>query len=177
MTLHFAGMFNVAAVPEVMVRTAAVYAFMLVGLRLAGKRQLGQMTLFDLVVILIIANSVQNAMVGPDTSLIGGMTAATTLLVLNYGVSWLRCRYRPISRWLGGLPTSIIVDGRFLTENMRREHLAEDEVLMAIREHGVERLEDVHRATLETDGSISVVPLPDVQMRPKRRVRFLKKTS
>lgn len=160
---------------DIVLRTTAVYLFLLIGLRLAGKREIGQMTLFDLVVILVIANAVQNAMVGSNTSLWGGLLAAGTLLVLNYAVSAMRFRFRWVARWLGERPTLIIEDGKFLDAPMRREHLEEEEVLMAMREHGVERLEQVERAFLEPDGSISVIPKEQSRIRRRRHVRFLKK--
>lgn len=170
-----AGMLHADGLREIFLRTAAVYLFLLLGLRLAGKRELGQMTVFDLVVILVIANAVQNAMVGQDTSLTGGLVAAATLLTINYAVSWLRYRSRLVARWVGGTPTVIIEHGRFITEHLAREHLVEEEVLMAMREHGVERLDQVRKAVLEPDGSISIVPREDAHLRARRHVRFLKK--
>lgn len=159
----------------IVLRTAVVYLFLLAGFRLAGKRQMGQMTVFDLVVILVIANAVQNAMVGPDTSLSGGLVAAGTLLVLNFVVGWLRYRSPALSHWVGGTATILIEDGKFLSAHLNRENLEEDEVLMAMREHGVERLDQVHTAILETDGSISIIAHENARIKPKRHVRFLKK--
>lgn len=163
------------AAAAIMIRTAVVYFFLLVGFRLAGKRQMGQMTVFDLVVILIVANAVQNAMVGQDSSLIGGLIAAATLLLLNWGVSWVRHRSKVVSRWVGGTRTLLIEDGRFLPEHLEKENLEKDEVLMAMREHGLEDLRQVHQAFLETDGSISVIPKEEAHIKARRHVRFLKK--
>lgn len=167
-------MVNPAAFTDIILRTTSVYFFLLVGLRLAGKREIGQMTLFDLIVILVISNAVQNAMVGPDTSLTGGLVSAATLLTINFVVSWLRYRFKFIRYWVEGAPTLLIEDGAFLKENMQREYLAEDELLMAMREHGVDRLDQVAKAMLEVDGSISIVPKEGVPIKRKRRVRFLK---
>lgn len=161
-------------VADIVLRTTAVYMFLILGLRLAGKREMGQMTIFDLAVILVLANAVQNAMVGTDTSLVGGLIAAGTLLFLNRLMSWLRFNFRPISRWLGGVPTVIIEDGRYVSENLRREGITEEDVATALREHGVERPEQVHQANLEVDGSISVVPKAGTPIRRKRRVKVLK---
>src|SRR2546427_5294387 len=120
---------------SIVARTAIIYLALLIGLRLAGKRQLGQMTPFDLVVILLIANAVQNAMVGPDTSVTGGLIAATVLVVLNYGLAQARERLPLLRRALEGTPTLLINDGKFVKEHLRREGLDEELVMMAIREH------------------------------------------
>jgi len=159
---------------EIVARTAIVYLALLVGLRLAGKRELGQMTPFDLVVILLIANAVQNAMVGPDTSVTGGLIAAAALIAINYGVAAARQRLPGLRRTVEGAPTLLISDGRFIPENLRREGLDEDEVMMAIREHGVASVEDVRLAVLETDGSISIVPMDTQPLRTRRHSRFVK---
>ena len=153
-------------------RTAIVYLALLVGLRLAGKRELGQMTPFDLVVILLVANAVQNAMVGPDTSVTGGLIAAGVLIVGNYGVAEARERLHWLRRAVEGMPTLLINDGQFVPEHLRREGLDEEEVLMAIREHGVADVKDVRIAVLETDGSISIVPADVKTMRTRRHARF-----
>ena len=160
---------------NIVARTLIVYLALLAGLRLAGKRELGQMTPFDLVVILLIANAVQNAMVGPDTSVTGGLIAAGVLVSVNYGVAAARERLPWLRRAVEGTPTLLINDGRFVQEHLRREGLEEDEVLMAIREHGVADVKDVRIAVLETDGSISIVPVDAGAMRTRRHVRFAKK--
>ena len=160
---------------SIVARTLIVYVALLAGLRLAGKRELGQMTPFDLVVILLISNAVQNAMVGPDTSVTGGLIAAGVLVSVNYGMALARERLPLLRRAVEGTPTLLINDGRFVPEHLRREGLEEDEVLMAIREHGVADVKDVRMAVLETDGSISIVPVDAGAMRTRRHVRFMKK--
>lgn len=160
---------------EIVARTAIVYVALLIGLRLAGKRELGQMTPFDLVVILLIANAVQNAMVGPDTSVTGGIIAAAALISINYAVALGRQRLPWLRRGVEGSPTLLISDGKFITEHLRREGLDEDEVMMAIREHGVASPEEVRLAVLETDGSISIVPTSTKVMRTRRHSRFVKR--
>lgn len=160
---------------EIVARTAIVYFALLAGLRLAGKRELGQMTPFDLVVILLIANAVQNAMVGPDTSVTGGLIAAAALIAINYGIALARQHLPGLRRTVEGSPTLLISDGKFIPEHLRREGLDEDEVMMAIREHGVARVEDVRLAVLETDGSISIVPIDTKPMRTRRHSRFVKR--
>jgi uncharacterized membrane protein YcaP (DUF421 family) len=160
---------------SIVVRTLIVYAALLAGLRLAGKREIGQMTPFDLVVILLIANAVQNAMVGPDTSVTGGLIAAGALIVANYGVAQARERLPWLRRAVEGTPTILINDGKFVADHLRREGLEEEEVLMAIREHGFADVKDVRVAVLEVDGSISIVPTHAPAMRTRRHVRFLRK--
>lgn len=157
---------------EIAARTAIVYGALLLGLRLAGKREIGQMTPFDLVVILLIANAVQNAMVGPDVSVTGGLVGAGVLIVANMGVAALRQRIPWFHRVIEGDPTLLIHNGVFLDGNLRREHVDEQDVLMALREHGIDQPQDVRTAVLETDGSISVVPATDDEpLRTRRRVR------
>src|SRR5438445_10088169 len=141
-------------------RTALVYLGLLIGLRLTGKRELGQMTVFDLVVILLIANAVQNAMTGPDFSVQGGLLAAAVLLVGNYVISLLPLHGRRWGRLLGGTPTVLIQDGHFVDPHLKRERLDREDVEMAIREHGFDSVAAVKLAVLETDGSISIVPMP-----------------
>ena len=157
---------------QIVLRTLLVYGAVLLGLRLAGKRELGQMTPFDLVVILLIANAVQNAMVGPDTSLTGGVVAAGALLVANFLLATARDRIPFLRRAVEGHPVLLIHDGQFIESHLRSEEVDREEVLMALREHGVERPEDVRIAVLETDGSISVVPRTDSDsQRTRRRIR------
>jgi uncharacterized membrane protein YcaP (DUF421 family) len=144
---------------NVVLRTAAVYLVVLIGLRLAGKREIGQMTTFDLVVLLLLANAVQNAMVGPDTSLTGGILAAVVLLLMNAVVARLRLRWPRLRRLVEGSPTLLVLRGEVLTDHLRREGLDQETLEAALREHGVVDLRDVEMAVLEIDGSISVVPV------------------
>ncbi len=162
---------------SIVLRTVLVYLALLIGLRLAGKRELGQMTPFDLVVIMLIANAVQNAMVGPDTSLTGGLIAAGVLIVGNYGIAQVRERVPWLRRAIEGAPTLLINDGQLVLQHLRREGLDEDEVLMAIREHGLTDLKEVRMAVLETDGSISIVPADSRTMRTRKHTRFARRVG
>lgn len=158
-------------------RTLAVYAAVLVGLRLGGRRELGQLTPFDLVVVLLVANAVQNAMVGADTSLAGGLVAAGALLAVNAGVARLRIRSVRLRHLVEGEPIVLVEGGRYVTANLRREAVTEDEVLAALREHGeVADVSDVALAVLEADGSLSVVPMSAAVHRTRRRLRQRKHT-
>jgi uncharacterized membrane protein YcaP (DUF421 family) len=117
------------------VRTAVIYGFLLVAFRLAGKRQLGQMSPFDLIVLLVISNAVQNALIGNDNSLGGGLIAATALLVMNGVVAWGSARFRGIEHLVENTPTVLVQHGRVRADNLRREcmTLLEDGHVSVIR--------------------------------------------
>lgn len=165
------------ALGVVVFRTLAVYLVLLLLLRLFGKRELGQMAPFDLVVILLISNAVQNAMVGPDDSLTAGLLAATVLLATNWAISRLAARYRPIGKLVIGEPVLLIHSGEFIQRNMDREKLTQEEVLGAMREHGIAKVEDVDMAWLEVDGAISFVPCDAGVKRTRKRIRGRKPQS
>jgi uncharacterized membrane protein YcaP (DUF421 family) len=159
---------------QIAARTAIIYLAVLIGLRLTGKREVGQMTVFDLVLLILIANAVQNAMTGPDTSVTGGIVAAGTLLLLNFLVSRFVFRNRKFRRFVEGTPTILIRDGKFLLRSLDREHVTPDEVRQALREHGVSTVEEVSVAVLEVDGSISVLKKDELPSKeqPHHRFRF-----
>jgi len=155
----------------IVLRCVVVYFVLLGMLRLAGKRELGQMTPFDLVVLLIIANAVQNAMVGPDTSLSGGLIAALTLITVNAIVNRTILRSGWLRQQVEGSPTLLVNNGILIRAHLVQEGLTEDVVLQALREHGVEDLQHVKMAVLEVDGTISVVPADAQSSRTRRRIR------
>ncbi len=164
---------------DVALRTSVVYLALLVGLRLTGTRQLGQMSTFDLVLLLIIANAVQNAMVGPDTSLAGGLVAAGVLIGWHRMVDWWRLRSRGFARLLAGEGIMLIHNGAILHEHCVRAGITRDELLQALREHGVAQVEDVMLAVLEPDGAISVVRYDDIRPgeRPHHRIKALRRNQ
>ncbi len=143
---------------QILFRVVIVYIFMLVALRLFGKRELGQLSAFDLTLLLLIANTVQNAMTGPDTSLDGGILAAVALLALSYAVTWLDSRSILFRKAVIGVPTVLAAKGAVIQRALRREDITEEEFMAALREHGVESMNDVALAVMEVDGSISVIP-------------------
>jgi uncharacterized membrane protein YcaP (DUF421 family) len=159
---------------NIVLRTTVIYLIILIGLRLTGKREIGQMTVFDLVVLLLLANAVQNAMVGPDTSLIGGILAAVVLLVLNTAVARLRLRWPRLRRLIEGSPTLLVLHGEVIADHLRREGLDRETLEAALREHGVSTLDDVEMAVLEIDGSISVVPAGGETKHVKRPLKYLR---
>ncbi len=147
---------------EIFLRTAAIYIVVLVGVRLSGKREVGQMTPFDLTLLLLLSNAVQNAMTGPDTTLVGGVVAAVTLLVLNYFVAEVSGGNRRFRKFVQGQPSLLVHDGEVIAPHMAREHVSMDELQRALREHGVASCRDVALAVLEVDGSISCLKYDDL---------------
>ena len=152
---------------------------LLAGLRLTGTRQLGQMSTFDLVLLLIIANAVQNAMVGPDTSLAGGLVAAGVLIGWHRVIDWWRLRSRRFAKLLAGEGIMLIHGGKVLEAHCRRGGINRDELLQALREHGVADIGDVLLAVLEPDGAISVIRNDEVMpgTRPHHRIKARRATA
>jgi uncharacterized membrane protein YcaP (DUF421 family) len=147
----------------IVARTAVVYAVVLVGIRLSGKREVGQMTPFDLTLLLLISNAVQNAMTGPDTSVLGGVVAACTLLTLNYFVAEVSGGNRRFRKFIQGQPSLLVHDGQVIDSHMAKEHVSMDELQRALREHGIASYHDVALAVLEVDGSISCMKYDDIK--------------
>lgn len=156
-------------------RTTIIYLALLVGIRLTGQRQLGQMSGFDLVLLLIIANAVQNAMVGPDTSLVGGLVAAGVLLFWHQVINRLRRSSRTFSRFLAGEGIILINDGVILEAHLHHAGVTQDELLQALREHGVPSIDQVRLAVLEPDGAVSVIRYDDLLpgTRPHHRIKMM----
>lgn len=148
---------------QIVLRTAVVYLVVLIGVRISGKREVGQMTPFDLTLLLLISNSVQNAMTGPDTSLVGGVVAASTLLILNYVIGTLSGVNRRFRRLVQGEPSLLIHAGQPIESHMQREHVSMDELQRAVREHGISTVGDVALAVLEVDGSISCLKYDEIK--------------
>ncbi len=146
------------ALGEKILRSVVVYVFILLAFRFTGKRQVGQLTPFDLVVLLIISNVVQNAVIGPDNSLGGGLLGAVVILALNWLVVELTFRSKRLRRLLEAEPTLLVHNGRILHDNLRRERLTLDDLHAALRRAGVPDLEHVRVAVLEENGGISVIP-------------------
>jgi uncharacterized membrane protein YcaP (DUF421 family) len=147
---------------NIAVRTSVVYLLVLAGVRLSGKREVGQMTPFDLTLLLLLSNSVQNAMTGPDTSLAGGAVAATVLLVLNYLIANLAGANRRFRKFVQGQPSMLIHDGQVIEAHMAREHVTMDALECAMREHGISSYHQVAIGVLEIDGSISFLKYDDI---------------
>ncbi len=141
---------------QVASRAVAVYLFIILAIRLFGKKELTQLSVVDLVFILLISNSVQNAMVGPDTTLTGGLIAAAALFLTNYLLKLTIYRSRIWSKLIQGEPVMLIYKGKLKVENLRKVHLSRTELEVAAREHGLQDLNEVDLAVLEVDGNISI---------------------
>lgn len=159
---------------EIALRAVAVYLVMLVMLRLFGKREVGQFTLFDLVLVLLVANAVQPAMTGPDTSLAGGLLIIAVLMLANRALAESRRRLPFMRHLLESPATTLARDGEWLEDEVNREGLDAADLEAALREHGIGAVDEVELAVLEPDGSISVVPRRWRPAQARRRVRVLR---
>lgn len=139
---------------EKVIRTVGVYLGILLLLRLAGKRDLAQLNTFDLVVLLLLSNVVQNAVIGNDNSLLGGLLGAATLVVINAAVVRVARRSDPLDRLLEGTPTTLAEDGRLDDDALARVGLRRADVMLALRKQGATSLAAVERAVLEPGGTI-----------------------
>jgi uncharacterized membrane protein YcaP (DUF421 family) len=155
-------------------KTAVIYAFLIIGLRLLGKRELGQLSLYDLVMVIILGNAVQNAMINNDNTLGGGLVAGGVLLALNWSLNRVINRSRRAERFLVGEPILIVHDGKPIRDRLRREGITMDQLGTALREHGIDDLSQVHLAVLESDGTISVVPSGSSVLKTRRHYRGLR---
>ncbi|HMV15405.1 MAG TPA: DUF421 domain-containing protein [Chitinophagales bacterium] len=157
--------FDFHSLLDIALRSSAVYVFMLVAFRIFGKRELSQLSIADLVLIVLISNAVQNAMVGDNTSLIGGLVAATTLFLLNLVLSFLMFKFKSLRVLVQSEPITLIFKGKVLEKNLKAVMISEEELLSAIREHGIENVADVSLSMLEPDGNISVISGNDTHLK------------
>ena len=157
---------------EIVFRTVVVYVVVFGLLRVAGKRELGQMSVSDLVVILVIANAVQNSLNAGDVSLTGGLVSAATLIGMNLLLDRFGRRLPVFRRFVVEEPTLLLQDGKPIAQNMEHEGVALEEIEMSAREHGIADLNEVSAAILEADGSISIIPKEGGKVhRSHRRIR------
>ncbi len=139
-------------------RAVAIYVLVIVLIRVSGKRAVGQFTPFDLVLLILLGNAVQNGINGGDNSLTGAAIMATSLIALNYGVAWMTSRSARAERIVEGAPVVIARDGKLFEKVLRRELISCSDFEEALRMNNVEDVSEVELALLETNGSISVVP-------------------
>lgn len=142
---------------------------MLIAFRFMGKRQVAQLTPFDLVVLLIISNVVQNALIGSDNSVGGGIVGALTIFGLNFLVVELAFRSRKARRFMEAKPTLLIHHGRILQDNLSKELMTLEELMAALRTNGLDDPRRVKAAVLEETGHVSVIPYPEGEMCPARK--------
>jgi len=155
MSFHFLA--PETSIPALLIRAVAVYLFLLVGLRLAGRREMAQLTTFDLILLLILSNAVQNSINAGDNSLGGGLISALMLLVLNWVVGWAAYRWPAFERLIQGRPMVIITDGKVHFRNMRRERISLEELRSALRKQGIEAVSECRHAVLESDGTLTAI--------------------
>jgi uncharacterized membrane protein YcaP (DUF421 family) len=165
----------------IILRTGIIYLVVLLGLRLLGKRHVAQLSLVDFVLVLLISNAVQNAMVGDDSSLWGGIIAAVTLLVINYIITIIMMRFRKADIMLEGTPTLLVHNGSVIHDHLMKEQLSVEELERAIREHGFESIAQVKMAVMELDGTISVISRNTDERRIEtfkhRRSKYVQRSS
>ena len=162
---------------EKILRTIVVYVFLLVGLRLGGKRELGMLNPFDLVVLLVLSNTLQNAIIGPDNSVFGGLFGAATLLIINYMVVRFLFAHPKLERYVEGSAVILIRDGKVDKRNMRRELITLDELKSRARLQGIEDLKTVACARIEVGGALTFVastPTPEERWEAEVRRRMEK---
>src|SRR5438270_6124636 len=145
------------AVLALVVRSVVVYVFLMVALRLAGRRELGQMTTFDLVLLLVLANAVQNAINAGDNSLTSGLISAATLLVINFAVGEATYRWRWFERLVQGRPCPLVREGKLILRNMKKERITLEELRSALRKQGIDGVSQCKHAQLESDGTLTAV--------------------
>ncbi len=148
---------------ELLVRAGAVYFFVVILIRLSGKRQLGQMSATEFVAVLLISNAVQNSMNGGDNSLVGGLVLASALVAISWAIAWLNYRSKALRAIFEGTPSLLVNQGKPITENLHKELISLNELKTMLRRQGVHRLADVSTAILEPDGSLTVVHTNDPQ--------------
>lgn len=153
---------------ELIVRSTIVYVFLIVILRISGKRQVGQLAPFDLVLLLVLSNAVQNSMTGGDNSLVAGLISAGTLVVLNFGVGLATFKSKRLEAVIEGRPQVLIHDGKLFEDVMAKSQLTHHELQGALRQAGCAGLEDVQSAVLENNGAISVIQRKSTSKSPKR---------
>lgn len=142
---------------KIVISSVAVYLFIIIAIRLFGKKELAQLSIIDLTFILLISNSVQNAMVGSDSSLAGGLVAASSLFIVNYLFKYLLYRFPKLSDIVQGTDLLLIYKGQLNESNMAKARITRQEIVEAVREHGVSEIREVDLAILETDGNISII--------------------
>jgi uncharacterized membrane protein YcaP (DUF421 family) len=154
---------------DTVLRVTLIYIFLMVAMRVVGKRELGRLSAFDLVVLLLIPEMLTDSLAYGDESLTNAFVGVATLLVLVYISSTLTYRFRSAERIMDGEPAVLVHEGSFVRPNMERERITPGEILMAVHEAGLERIAQVRWAILGVDGKISVVPAEPALIRPPEK--------
>lgn len=144
---------------DIIIRAVVIYLVLLIIMRLAGRRTLGEMTSFDLILLLIISEAIQQGLIGDDFSLTTAILLIITLISLDILFTYLKQKSKLLDRLIDGTPTIIVDEGKLLTDRMNKARVDESDILTAARElHGLERLEQIKYAVLERNGKISIIP-------------------
>jgi uncharacterized membrane protein YcaP (DUF421 family) len=143
---------------EKVLRAVLIYLFLVIALRIAGKRELAQLNTLDFVVLLAVANAVQNGLIGNDNSVTGATLGAAILFLVNGLLAFLLFRKARLRRWVEGTPTVLIRDGKLDEAGLRREEMTHDELLTEVQSAGADTFEEVESAMLEPSGKVVVVP-------------------
>ena len=144
---------------DIVLRAATIYLFLLVLVRLTGQRTLSQLSTFDFILLLIVSEAVQNALVNDDRSLVSGMIAILTLVLMDLALSMAKRHWWRVEEVAEGAPVVLVDHGRVLTERLQKTQITEDDILQSARSHqGLERMDQIKYAVLETSGGISVIP-------------------
>ena len=142
---------------EKIIRAVVVYLFLFAAFKISGRRSLAQLTTFDFIVLLIISNVVQNAMIGKDDSVTGGLIGAGAIFVLNWGIAEAAFRSRKAEHMIDGVPRVLIHHGRIVEKNLEKERISHEELEAALRHQGIGSLSEVRIAVLEASGGLSII--------------------
>jgi len=152
--------------------SAAVYIFLIVAIRLFGKKEFSQLSTFDIVFILLISNAVQNSMLAADPSFLGGLCSGATLFVINYIFKFIIYKFPKISEFIQGQALMLIYEGEIISDNLKKAKINIMELEAVAREHGVDSIENIDLAVLEIDGTISILSHKYTKNFKKKRRRY-----
>ena len=152
---------------DAVLRAAAIYVALLIVFRISGRRTLSEITTFDLILLLIVGEATQQALLGQDYSFTNAVLVIMTLVFIDIVISFVKSRSQKVQKVLEGVPTIIVENGRSLRERMRRARVNEDDVMEAARRlRGIERLDQIRYAVLEVNGGITVIPFDEAKPNP-----------
>lgn len=144
---------------DTVLRAAAIYAILLIAVRLSGRRTLSELTTFDFILLLVISEAVQQALVGDNNSVTSAVITVVTLVLINVGFSFVKTRIPWVEKFLEGVPTVLVENGRPLTDRMKKARVSEDDIMVSARElQGLERMDQIKFAILEAGGQITIIP-------------------
>ncbi len=167
----------VSSLPSVVFNTVVIYIFLIVAFRLLGRRQLGQLNVIDLVVVLIMGSAVETAMINGNISLPAGLVCALTLLLTNRIIAAIAGKYKPFRRFVSGVPIVLVSHGHLIEESLKRAGLTEADLMEAIRSRGCDNYDCINYAVMEEDGEITVVEKDQKVIRTKDQLKSKKTDS